>query len=733
MSTQFTQVEDYSSEWLDYDEPVDRVEFNFGVTRRQFVQVLGAGLIIAAWDFSAIAQDDEGPRKGGGGKGGRGRGGGGGTLSARIHIAKDGAITVLTGKVECGQGARAELTQAAAEELRLAVEQLTLVMADTGLCPDDGITAGSGSTPGTVPTIRRAAAAVRELLVDLAAKNWQVDRGEIEVHDGKAIHAATKREQGYADLAASEDSVKELQKTAPAGVTLTPVKEWKVLGTSAPRPNRHEIVTGTLKYPSDVTLPGMLYGKILRPISYGAKLEQIDLEPAKRIEGVVALQDGRDGQFVGVAAPTAFEAEQALAAIAATAKWKTSPHPASSELFSYLKENARLPKNPVAVDPSSPNKWLRQSYQVAYVQHAPMEPRAAVAQWEDGKVTVWTGTQAPPRVRDELKTAFGLTDDKVRVIATDCGGGFGGKHSGECAVEAARLAKAADKPVSLRWTRPEEFTWAYFRPAGVIDIEASIDPNGDIASWFAININSGGQSLSPPYRTGKSPPKTQTVDSKPPLRHGSYRALAATANTFARECFLDELAELAGRDALDFRLAHIEDDKLKTVLEEAAKRFDWANRVKAKEPNIGVGLACGFEKRSYVAACAEVEVDQKKGHITVRHICEVFDCGAVLNPGNLEKQIQGAIIMGLGPALREEMRFEEGKMLNASFSKYQVPRFDDVPTLDVHVINKPWSGPLESAGAGETPIIAIAPAIANAVFRAAGQRVREMPIRLPSE
>jgi isoquinoline 1-oxidoreductase len=310
------------------------------------------------------------------------------------------------------------------------------------------------------------------------------------------------------------------------------------------------------------------------------------------------------------------------------------------------------------------------------------------------------------------------------VVVPDFGGGFGGKHTGEAAEEAARLAQAAGKPVSLRWTRAEEFTWAYFRPAALIEAEASLDSKGALTSWHFININSGGSAVDTPYRSGKT--RCQFVRSESPLRQGSYRVLAATANNFARESFMDELAAAAGADPLDFRLAHLENPRLRAVLETAATRFNWKERAAKKSPKTGVGLACGTEKGSYVAACVEVGIDQ--GKISVRRVCQVFECGAILNPDNLLSQVQGAIIMGLGPALREEMRFEKGAMLNASFRKYQVPRFEDVPELDIHLLNRP---DLASAGAGETPIMVIAPAIANAVFHATGVPVRTMPISLP--
>jgi isoquinoline 1-oxidoreductase len=639
-----------------------------------------------------------------------------------VHIAKDGAITVMTGKVEGGQGARAELTQAAAEELRVPASRVQLVMGDTALVPDDGVTAGSRTTPSSVPAVRQGAAAARDILIQLASQKWGVDRAAVQVSDGKAVHAANKRELTYADLAAGEDAAKAFQQAAAGNVTVTPVKEWKVLGTSVARPNARDLVTGAHRYPSDIVRPGMLYGKVLRAPSYGAKLKSVDLAPAKAMKDVVVVEDG---SFVGVAAPTTFAAEQALAAVAKTAAWEPAPHPSSQEVFEYLKQRARggMPKNPFAAEVAAAAKALHQTYHVSYVQHSPLETRAAVAEWEGEKLTVWTGTQNPFGCRSETARALGVADDRVRVIVPDFGGGFGGKHMPDAPIEAARLAKAAGKPVLVRWTRQEEFTWAYFRPAAVIDIEAGLDAKGALTSWHFVNVNAGGAGIDTPYKAGKA--RCSSVSSESPLRQGSYRALAATGNNFARECFMDELAVAAGRDPLEFRLAHLADPRLRAVLEEAAKRFDWAARSKKKDPQVGVGLACGTEKASFVAACVEVAI--QSGVISVRHVCEAFECGAIVNPSNLLSQVQGCIIMGLGPALREAMQFEKGAILNASYRQYLVPRFQDVPQLDIRLLDRP---DLPSVGAGETPIIAIAPAIANAVFHATGERIRRMPIRL---
>lgn len=708
----------------DFEESFDRVEFNFHLSlqRREFVQMLGVGLLIAVSIHDAPAQPPPIGRRRRGGFAARGPS----NLAARLHIATNGIITVMTGKVECGQGSRAELTQAAAEELHIKVDRLRLIMADTSLVPDDGGTAGSRSTPSTLPAIRQACAAARELLANMAAKRWGVDPKAITIRDGKA-RTGGGEEHGldYTDLASDKDAAVAFAKSVPSNVFVSPVAEWTVLGTSVPRPNGRDIVTGSHQYPSDILRPGMQYGKVLRPPSYGAQLVSIDLDLAKQNKAVTVI---RDGQFVGVVAPNTFAAEGALEELTRTAKWEASPHPPSARLSEYLRQHARggVPANPFREHITKAPQSLKQSYDVAYVQHCPMETRAALAEWDGGKLTVWTATQMPFGVRGELVRAFGLSEDAVRVIVPDFGGGFGGKHSGECAVEAARLAKATGRPVRLQWTRAEEFTWAQFRPAAVIDVEATLDEAGRLTSWHFLNINSGASSIQSPYRVGKS--DCRFVASDAPLRHGSYRALAATANTFARECFMDELAEVAGSDPLEFRLTHLDEGRLRNVLVEAARRFGWAARSKVKRSDVGVGLACGLEKGSFVAACAQVAIDQQRGSIAVQHVCQAFECGKIINPANLLAQVQGAILMALGPALHEEIRFADGRIANAAFSRYGVPRFADVPQLDIALLDRP---DLPSVGAGETPLIAVAPAVGNAVYAATGVRLRSLPMQLP--
>jgi isoquinoline 1-oxidoreductase len=722
-----SEIRNQYFEDIDYDELLEPIRFNFALDRRSFVQMLGAGVFVTAVGTPAFAQ------RRGRGRGGF-RGGRPAPLSARFHFADDGIITVLSGKVDGGQGARSQLAQAAAEELRVPIAQIRVVLGDTGACPNDGTTAGSGTTPRTVPAVRKAAAAVRQALIEGAAQKWNVAADAIEVRDGKITNKSSNQSLTFVEVAKDEALATRFAEPAPENVALTPVSQWRTLGAEHAAPAARDKVTGRHQYPSDLKRPGMMYGRVLRSPQYRAKLVSIDLAPAKAIEGVIAVQDG---EFVGVVAPTSFAASQAIDAIAKTAKWQSEPMPSSDELYDYLRKNADggVPKNPFADVLAKAAKSLRKTYTIAYAQHAPLEPRTALAEWRAGpspapaanepQLTVWTATQNPFGVRRELAEAFYLAEEAVRVIVPDFGSGYGGKHTGESAIETARLAKAAKKPVMLRWTREEEFTNAYFRPAAVIDLEASLDDQNRITSWYHVNINAGGNSIDSPYEIVQK--ESKSVGSRPPLRHGSYRALASTGNSFARESFMDELAHAAGADPLEFRLAHLADDRLRAVLVDAARRFNWQQRAAKKEPNRGVGLACSIDKGSFVACCVEVEISPEEKVIQVKYVVQSFDCGPVLNPDNLRNQMEGAIIMGLGPALSEEMRFADGVVKTTNFNKYRVPTFADVPTIEVFAMDRKDVDP---AGAGETPIIAIAPAIGNAVFNATGTRLRSMPMRL---
>ncbi|HKC89443.1 MAG TPA: molybdopterin cofactor-binding domain-containing protein, partial [Blastocatellia bacterium] len=418
--------------------------------------------------------------------------------------------------------------------------------------------------------------------------------------------------------------------------------------------------------------------------------------------------------------------ETAARAVAAIrAEWKATPQVSAKELFEHLRKTPNPPAGaaPAALAESlaAAHQKLERTYTIAYIAHAPLEPRAAVAEWKDGKLTVWTGTQRPFGVRGELAGAFHVPETSVRVIVPDTGSGYGGKHTGEAAIEAARLAKAAGKPVKLVWSREEEFTWAYFRPAGVIDVTSGVSKDGVITAWDFHNYNSGNAGLQPVYAIQQQRNMFHRSDS--PLRQGSYRALASTANHFAREVHIDELAASLKLDPLEFRLKNLKDERLRAVLEAAAKAFGWGKSKPGADH--GFGVAGGFEKAGYVANCAEVAVDRASGKVKLLRVVTAFECGAVVNPDGLKNQVEGAVIQGIGGALFEAIDFENGKILNPRFSRYRVPRFSDTPKLETVLLDRK---DLPSAGAGECPIVALAPAVGNAIFDATGVRLRSLPM-----
>jgi isoquinoline 1-oxidoreductase len=511
-----------------------------------------------------------------------------------------------------------------------------------------------------------------------------------------------------------------ITKEVPINQPLAPPEQWRVLGQSIPKLNAQALVTGAHRFASDMQLPGMLHGKVLRPPRLGATLRSVDTTEAAKLPGVVVVVDG---PFVGVAAPTVHEAEQALSRI--RAEWsEPAAGPSSKTIFTHLKEHGQgAGQVPPALEKALESAPLRldASYTIAYIAHAPLEPRAALAVWEDGKLTVWTGTQQPFGVRGQLSQAFGLPADRVRVIVPDTGSGYGGKHTVDTAIEAARLARAAGRPVKIVWTRQEEFTWAYFRPAGLIEVRAGMDREGHLRAWDFHNYNSGPSAIRPLYDI----PQQQSVfhGSQSPLRQGSYRALAATANHFAREAHISELATRAGIDPLELRLRNLSDSRLRAVLTAAAEQFGWGRRPTAS--GHGVGIAGGSEKGSYVATCAEVALEPGSGRVRVLRAVTALECGAILNPDHLRNQVEGAVVQGLGGALFEAIEFADGVIQNASFSEYRVPRFADLPVLETVLVRRE---DLPAAGAGETPIVAIAPALAAAIFQATGIRPRSLPM-----
>ncbi len=612
---------------------------------------------------------------------------------AWLHISPEGAVTAFTGKVDVGQDNRTALRLLVAEELGVPLAAVRLAMGDTDVCPYDMGTFGSRSMPDAGAALRTAAAFARALLpVRPGERRLEIVTGEPPLSD--------------------------------------PVN-WRLAGQPHLPPGRIAAVTGARKFVSDLDRPGMWHGAVLRPPAPGATLRSLDLSAVRsRTDALVA----RTPELAGVAAADPATARAALADLRAGAVWDVPAAPSGADLVGFLRSHPSAGTGTgrwgqafqhVTGSPAtaleSAAAHCEATYTTAYIAPAALETRAALAEWDSGRVTVWTGSQTPFPVRAQLAAALAINEHDVRVIVPATGGGFGGKHAGGAAAEAAILARETGRPVRVHWSRSEEFTAGTLRPAAVIDIAAGVTADGALSGWTFTNINSGAPGISVPYRAADQRLEYQPAES--PLPQASYRALAATANNFARESMIDELAHAIGLDPVEFRLRNLGDERLAEVLRAVAGHIGW----EADRPSIGgmgVGIACGLEKDGRVVTAAHVVVE-RGGQVTVAGLVTGYECGAVVNPQTVRNQIEGAAVMALGGAMFEEIRFTDGVITNGAFSAYRVPRLGDIPPVEVILLSRP---DLPSAGAGETPMIAVAPAIANAIFDATGKRIRTLPL-----
>jgi CO/xanthine dehydrogenase Mo-binding subunit len=691
-------------------ELTEAARYRFEVQRREFMRifgVMGGGLLVFA-SMPGSAQES----------GRTGQQAVSSDVSAWVHIDEKGHITGYTGKTEIGQNIRTSLAQAIADELRVPFDRVSLTMADTDLVPYDQGTFGSQSTPRMAPQLARAAAAAREMLLDQAAAQWNVDRATLTVKEGRIIGQG--RSAGFGEITKGQ----KLAGAVPAGVSPSPIAQSTVRGTAQKKVDGAAFVTGRHRYTPDITRPEMLYGAIIRPSGYTGTLASMDDSAARAITGVTVV---RDGTFAGIVAPSERLARKAASAL--KSEWRVPADlPSSQTVYEHLKATgttgggrggAPTVAGNVPAARAAAARTFDASYRIPYIAHVPLEPRSAVAEWRDGKLTVWTGTQRPFGVRTELAEAFRIPETQVRVIVPDTGSAYGGKHTGEFAVEAARLAKAAGKPVKLVWTRAEEFRFGYFRPAGVIEVKAAVDGGGTITAWEFDNWNSGPSAIQTPYDIPNR--RIQFHQSDSPLRQGSYRGLAATANHYVREMHMDAIARGLGVDAVEFRLKHLKDERVRSVLMAAAKAIGWP---KPSATGRALGIACGTEKGSYVSTAAELS--PMATGFKVERLVVAFECGAIVNPDGLNNQVEGSVVQGLGGALFEAIEFANGQLSNGSMAQYRVPRFKDIPPIEVVLLDRK---DLPSAGAGETPIVCVAPAIGSAA-RNFGTVATELPVKL---
>ena len=693
----------------------------FKSDRRDFLKRVGGGIVIFMAINEALLGQEEAPRPRGGGRGGLPS-----DFNAFLRIGEDGHVTCYTGKIEMGQGPITSLPQMVAEELDTPLDTVDIVMGDTDLCPPDMGTFGSMTTRMFGPALRAAAAEARGVLLELAAEQLKVPQAQLVAKDGIISDSQDpKNKINYGQLAKGQKIERHLQTKAQ----LKDPAQFKISGKPQVRRDGEAKVTGKAHYSADIRVPGMLYAKILRPPAHGAKLKSVDTAPAKTVDGAQVIQDG---DLVAVLHQYPDVAEVALGKI--KAEWDT---PATTyddkTVFDHLISVAPAPRNLARggdLDEGKKNsaKQFDSTYLNAYVAHSPMEPHAALCQIEGDKATVWASTQNPFGARDQIAAAIGFPAEKVRVITPFVGGGFGGKTNNQEAVEAARLAKLAGKPVQVMWSREEEFFYDTFRPAGVVKINSGVDAAGKMSFWdydvyFAGERGAAQFYTVPNHRTASRGSGFGGPASAHPFATGAWRAPGNNTNTFARESQIEIMAAGAGIDPVQFRLNNLSDPRVIRVLKAAAYKFGWTP---AKSPSKrGLGVACGIDADTYVAAIAEVAVDKAKGTVQVKRVVCAQDMGVIINPEGAKIQLEGCVTMGLGYALTEEVHFKGGQVLDTNYDSYELPRFSWVPQIESVLIENNEN---PSGGGGEPAIVLMGALVANAVFDATGARLFQLPM-----
>jgi nicotinate dehydrogenase subunit B len=683
-------------------------------------------------------------------------------LGEWVRIGSDGVVQVRSGKVELGQGVLTALAQIAAEELDVDVERIQMIAAATDLSPDEGYTAGSRSIQSSGAALRQVCAEARTIYLDVAAAKLAAAPDELEVEDGQ-INGPDGSTTSYWELA--DDSL--LDRAATGAATPKPESDYAVVGTDVARLDLPDKLTGRPRYLHDLTLEGQVYGRVVRPPSRGAKLRDVDTGPTLALPGVITVV--RDGEFLGVVADREEVALRAAERLGRDANWDQRPTLPDEDGLPGFLVSAQADTSVLAVkEDSAPPPSARSHsarYHRPYLAHGAIGPSAAAALvGADGRLEVWSHSQGVHVLRRELAAALGISADLVVVRHVDGAGCYGHNGADDAAMDAALLAHAVPgRPVHVVWSRADELAWAPFGPAAVVEIAADCGDDGGVLGWrheiwsgsymgrpgttptpafLAAADRAGGE----PIRAGGEPPvewgggtgrnsvpgydfpSYRVINhllTEMPLRTSALRALGAFINVFAAESFMDELASAAGRDPLEFRLAHLSDPRGREVLQTAAARAGWAAWA-ARDAGGSVGHGIGYARyknsAAYCAVAAEVEaVDE----VRVRRLVIAVDAGLVINPDGAANQIEGGAVQATSWTLKERVRFDRFNVTSDTWETYPILRFSEVPAIDVEFVAGQGNPPL---GIGECAQGPTAAAIANAVYDALGVRVRALPL-----
>jgi nicotinate dehydrogenase subunit B len=677
-------------------------------------------------------------------------------LDGWIKIAANGAITVLTGKAELGQGIKTAILQLAAEELVVAPSRINLVTADTAQTADEGYTAGSHSMQDSGTAVRNAAAQVRTILLGLAASRFKVPADTLTIGDG-VIATPDGRRVAYGELVKGN----ELHRKAAATSDLRKPGQYHLIGKPVQRIDIPAKVFGGVAYVQDLRLDGMVHARVVRPPSTAAGLRSIDSAAVEKMPGVLKIV--RDGRFIGVLAQREYQAVRAAAALSMAASWdEPATLPAQAGLYDAIEA---APSEAITIldqgTRALPGRTLAARYRKPFQLHASIGPSCAVAQLIDGKYTVWTHSQGVFPLREALAELLSVDKSLIRCIHVEGSGCYGHNGADDVAADAVLLARAwPGKPVRVQWMREDEHAWEPMGPPMLASARATLDASGKIADWEY-------EVWSPPHNTrpGKAgnllaathiahpftPPPAKPIPqpegsgdrnaiplytlpnarvvhhfiSRAPMRTSALRSLGAYHNVFAIESFMDELARSAGVDPVAFRLRHMEDARAVDVIKLAAVRFGWDGY--RRQPRRGRGFAFARYKNlgAYAAIALEVEVARDTGLVRITRAVAAVDSGEVVNLDGIRNQIEGGIVQSASWTLCEEVHFDTTRMTSRDWGAYPILRFPQVPEIvDVQVIDRPGQPFLGTGEAAQGPAAA---AIANAVADATGVRLRDLP------
>ena len=675
-----------------------------------------------------------------------------------LAIHADGSATVYTGKVDLGTGLRVAIRQMAAEELGLPVERVALVEGDTALTPDQGSTGGStGLTRGGVE-VRQAAATARQAIIALGAAQLQRPATELTIADGQVRPVSGGNGVAIGSLVGGRKLSLQVDAKAP----LRPPAQYTVVGKPVLRPDVPAKCTARHTYLQDHTVPGMLHGRVVRPPTIGAKLVSVDESSLGKIPDVrvIRMQD-----FLGVVAKDEWAAIRAAREL--KANWSQSQTlPGSDNLDRFVRQAALdtdqqiVNRGDSAAALTSAAKKFSATYYWPAQSHASLGPSCAIADVRDGGATIWSSTQGPHGLRQNLAKVFSLPLEKVRVVYLDGAGSYGGNGNDDVAADAMLLSKAAGAPVRVQWMRQDEHAWDPKGPQQLLDVRAGLDAQGNIAAWETEMWVPAGRPGSRPLLGPEAAGMTQdhgqgagllTQNGDPPyaaanvrvvahltketpLRPSNLRAPGKIGNVFAVEGFTDELAAAAGADPVAFRLSRLTDPRAIEVIKRATEMFGWQPRPspnpQAAQGNLLIGRGMAYARykqaENYVATVMEVAVEPATGVIRVRRVTCAHDCGLIINPDALRNQVEGLIVQTLSRALHEEVKFDRARVTSVDWMSYPILRFPELPSIEVALINHPE---LPLLGAGEAASAPVGAALGNAIFDATGIRLRSVPFR----